>query len=241
MNKKSIKIIICLFIILGIFAISKNVCEAEDDTSVYKTITINKGEKKKITIEEIATDIRKQDSTYENYKYKDIHKNETTISDSEKVAIAVSEKEYVEIQGKEECKEAYLSIEMGFYKYIDTVINLGFGDIKVPNAIKLWNEPSIKYKIVVEDPEKKKQELEEQQEKVENAWQEIPAAGASADEIRDFIRSATAHKEENPKEDKFSEVDLETLQSWQKTIESLGMDQIQNYNDEYWKICKQIR
>lgn len=73
-----------------------------------------------------------------------------------------------------------------------------------------------------------------------SAWKNIPSANATANEIRDFIQSAVKHKDETG-EDKFSEVTLKTLQSWEKTIEALGMDQILNYSVEYYKICARIR
>lgn len=100
-----------------------------------------------------------------------------------------------------------------------------------PQANTSNNEATIDITVLDE-----KQEVNE----LEETWKNIPSKDASADEIRDFIQSAVKHKDETG-EDKFSEVTLKTLQSWQKTIEALGMDQIQNYNDEYWKICARIR
>lgn len=85
-------------------------------------------------------------------------------------------------------------------------------------------------------------DLESEIDELENAWKNIPFANATANEIRDFIQSATNYHKEHPEvEDKFYEVDLETLKSWKKTIETLGMDQINNYSVEYYKICARIR
>lgn len=117
------------------------------------------------------------------------------------------------------------------------------GTVKLTVTVKYYTRTGVTATEVAEldvniiDP---KQQASEELEDFVNAWENIPPADASADEIRDFIQSAVKHKDETG-EDKFSKVTLKTLQSWQKTIEALGMDQIQNYNDEYWKICARIR
>lgn len=86
----------------------------------------------------------------------------------------------------------------------------------------------------------KNKKIEEEIKKVQDAWKDTPSKDADADKINSFVQSAVNHKTDTG-EDKFSTVDLDTLEAWKKTIESLGMNYIGNYQEVYWKICARIR
>lgn len=222
MNKKSIKIIICLFIILGIFAISKNIYA--ETLIADRVITVedipreNKSNAVILTNDEIKQDIINKDSYCENFtsigELKDIY-----ISDDNIVKASIIE-EGLKISGKK-AGEIELEITVPFYK---TVYIFGFSKEQYVDS------RTIKYKVIVKDKEAEKKEVEDKHneaiqsdENMKNAWKTIPNKDASATEIDRFIKSDA--KFNNGKKIN-SITDKELLKAWESTIKSSMVDTI---------------
>ena len=93
---------------------------------------------------------------------------------------------------------------------------------------------------ILEKKKQEKEKAEEEAQKMQNAWQNIPSKDASAEDINTFVQSATKHKNDTG-EDKFSDVDLDVLQAWEKTIGKVLMQYTQTYSHVYYKISARIR
>lgn len=162
MNKK---IILSFFIILGIFALSKNVYADYEDVELYetedinteKTIEIKENEVKNITIEEIVNDIIQQYPAYAHFELKNIRHsgndndhNNTGIG-NDIIAKISPTNEYVRIQGSSKGTTT-LTITIAFKELQVFVgyINAVTGREEAQRRIT-WHYVNAKYNVVVKE------------------------------------------------------------------------------------------
>lgn len=113
-------------------------------------------------------------------------------------------------------------------------------ELRTKSFLITWDKKETNLEVTIGKSAEQKA-AEEEIQKMQNAWQNIPSDDASADDINTFVQSAAKHSGEASEKDKFYDVELEKLQAWEKTLGKVVMQQYQTYSSVYYKICARIR